>query len=486
MSPEHSSPTFRNCLFENGPLIGSDSTWVVPSSTDFSGMKITLSSQIFTFNTVHNIKRYNRTDVTGLNEMEPRPYRDDFQGLTITNVVIGDTIKVVDQYRTMKLNPYEEAKPEGFLYEVLLHLADLLNFHLITVSAPRYGQVRPFNANITGPLTAMDMLQNGFADISTAPFQPTRRHKVLDFTLPILISRRTLMVRKGQTLSKQTWSAYFSAFAEVSWLFYVLIIALSAVVLMKIAAKSQSISTTLALVLTALIQRESTFQAETRSAKVASLSICMFGFLTLSAYSALLTSRMTVPQPPIQTLREAVERGVKILVPNNTLTYHQLHQYEDNVFREIVKHEDRILPSFKHILDVIENTPAGEFAYLGDALASVGRPQLTALALKDTTEAGIGLALAKGSRLREAFDYHLLLMEESGLIRKLRNEWGLDEMSTTSSTNEDNSMAEDDDEDEIIGSLSYGSVSAPFAILVIGIASATFLLILEALAKKTK
>ncbi|XP_066598107.1 glutamate receptor ionotropic, delta-2-like [Prorops nasuta] len=341
--------------------------------------------------------------------------------------MFGDTLKIA----TVAYSPFSTVK-DGKLFdlfgEVLGELSRGMNFKMeIMPSVEGYGSYNKEMGKWTG---VIGELVSGQADVGVAEFtMTTSRLDVVDFTLPLLLSKNRLYIRGHSNASVQ-WSAYFQAFKSDIWSVIVVLIITTPILLTVMKTRgviaARIISENYILVWGIYCQQGLSEFPTNSSLRLAYFSIFISALIVSSAYSASLISFLTVTTTtlPFNTLEEfAAARSYKLAVYKHSAEYDMFMNTQDKVLQEM---SNLLMPR-----DELPIMLFGGFKY---ACTKKVAFYTTEVMLKTINrqlpckiyyiESGridsLAMALVKGSPYTGLINYHLQRFRDNGMLNKLK------------------------------------------------------------------
>nr|XP_031839588.1 glutamate receptor ionotropic, delta-2-like isoform X2 [Nomia melanderi] len=229
-----------------------------------------------------------------------------------------------------------------FLGAVVQELSRSINFTIkVTSSEVLYGNWNEERQAWTG---VIGEVVSGMVDIGVAEFSMTsHRMDVVDFTLPLILSRMRVYFRKPDNSSVR-WSAYFKAFDLYIWMGVVCIILSAPIILTLMKTKGRFVMTTIGEnyinVWGIFCQQGLSEFPHESSLRFAFMSIFVASLVIMSAYSASLISFLTVSTSslPFSTLEEFAQHGsYKLIVFRNSADYDMLISSNDTVSSKLTR-----------------------------------------------------------------------------------------------------------------------------------------------------
>ncbi|XP_046822124.1 glutamate receptor ionotropic, delta-2-like [Vespa crabro] len=155
--------------------------------------------------------------------------RSNLQGLVMRAVIVKDSSFLIVN---------EDGKLDGILGRILRNLCVTLNFSINIVSeVEEYGNWNSKEKTWSG---AVGELYAGRADISIADFTITGpRLNVVDFTLPLLLTKKCLYIREPQIFAIK-WSSFILAFSYSIWIAILMILIVGSILLIFLKIKNGS------------------------------------------------------------------------------------------------------------------------------------------------------------------------------------------------------------------------------------------------------
>ncbi len=325
----------------------------------------------------------------------------------------------------------------GAFVDVAQVFADSMNFSLVIEKQAdgKWGSKRE-DGSWSG---MMGSLVEKRADLALSGLRITQSRKnAIDFVdapYQILI---TLMAHDNSKKRAIVLTRYFEAYSLGGWISIgVLSLMLSFVVhasfqLPVLKKPSREIKVTeftyfesLSLVVyMVLFQRDYPFEPNpNNSSRLSFFITCLFGYVFFAGYAALLTATMigSNSELQIETLEDLAASDVHLYLWEDSSTYDSFQLADPSSARGLVyrtkiegKLEDVFISSNDEIHQKLAANPDSVFLDWDIILA--GYPDMYAVrSFRDFTPAQVSIGLQKESEYREAFNYHLRKMDQTGI-----------------------------------------------------------------------
>ena len=366
----------------------------------------------------------------------------------------------------------QEEGPRGVMADVLEAIAADANF---TVAHYRVADRKweGFDDASGRPTGVVGDLVLGRADLSAAGLYKTLgRHEMIDFGVDVLQDKATLhvLVLADESRNAVNIWVYFDALLARSWAALLIFHVAVAAAFCAVAARHRlhpfkderfSFLNGLALVGILLFQRDYFIFKDRASTKILFLTSCVFAYLVFSGYSAILTSTM-ISRPEsiaVRNFDQALQEGLQI----GTMADSAMH----DVFRNAppgssfgrVNKILTLYDSYSACMALLR-TGAGLFAF-DSSVPFVTDPDIHPVrAFEDYMSFSIGLAFPKDSELTSFMDYQVLKVEQSGIMPRIMNKYGLEVELSTSRV---------DDGQQVSSALGYDNLLFPFLSLAGGL-----------------
>nr|XP_012138436.1 PREDICTED: glutamate receptor ionotropic, delta-2-like [Megachile rotundata] len=357
-----------------------------------------------------------------------------------------------------------------FFGRLVQELAKLMNFTVkVTESMTKYGAWSKEEKKWTGIIgeVASNRVDFGVSEFSLS----SQRLDVVDFTVPLLLSRHKIYFKKPD-VSVVQWSAYFKTFHVDIWIAIICIIVSSPILLAIIKTKGrvtmQVLSDNYIYVWGIYCQQGlAEFPSET-SMRLAFLSIFVSALVTLSAYSASLISYLTVSTTslPFSTLEGYVADGsYQLIALENSADYDMIISYKHGVIsklKKLLKKKQDLAPTVYEGFLKVCSEKVGFYVTraLKDAMGSM---PCEVVDIDASTFDSMALVLPKHSPYTNIINYNLQWFKDNGVLNKLKN--------TYFKRNRSN--------DSWFSKVSLDSIAPILAVLAGGILLACFMLLLE-------
>ncbi|PSN47436.1 Ionotropic receptor 110 [Blattella germanica] len=334
----------------------------------------------------------------------------------------------------------------GYFGEVFKTLAHLLNFTYSVkyLTGYAYGNTpTDDNSSWTG---IIGYIQRNEADLSACEVSIVGdRLLVMDFSMPVHISRRRLYIHEGIKVLHMDW--YFRPFKMSTWCALIICLFFFTLInsfLHHISYKMEAVQRRVGIlsnfftVVTIMLQQGTEYPAN-MSVRLVLLS-CAFMFLVVHvAYSAKLMSLATmyISPPPLQHLDDILKStSWKFSLTNGSLEYNIFKTaMKDSVLGQIWQQKLEPFPEQlvndirSGLLEVLSESPTifmGHEDGCENTLQNSFRPTeaCQVLALPQTYfKGGMGFGLQRKSPYKDIINYSLMKMKSSGILQRLKLEW---------------------------------------------------------------
>ncbi|XP_076677003.1 glutamate receptor ionotropic, delta-2 isoform X2 [Andrena cerasifolii] len=314
-----------------------------------------------------------------------------------------------------------------FFGNVIQELSEAMNFTIEVIGAQAaYGNWNKDEQTWTGVIG--EVVSNR-VDFGVAEFTITKhRLDVVDFTLPLILSRNKVYFKKHDASSVQ-WSAYFKAFNMDIWAAIICIIVSVPIVLTVMKTRGRVVMRIMAdnyiHVWGIYCQQGLSEFPDESPLRLAFLSIFVSSLIILSAYSASLISFLTISTVslPFTTLEGFAHHGsYKLIVFKNSADYDMIVSANDSVSLKLTKlmKQKQDLPLM--VLDGFEQVCSGTVGfYITEAIKNAMSyvPCHVSHIEADRIDS-LALALRKGSPYTGLVNYQLQRFKDNGVLNKLR------------------------------------------------------------------
>ncbi|XP_076640729.1 glutamate receptor ionotropic, delta-2 isoform X2 [Halictus rubicundus] len=315
-----------------------------------------------------------------------------------------------------------------FLGAVVEELSISLNFTM-NVSDPldSYGNFNEETKTWTG---VIGELVTNMVDIGVADFSMTNhREDVVDFTLPLILSRIKVYFRKPDS-SAVRWAAYIKEFDTNVWMGIVLMILSAPIILTLMKTRGRLVLKDVGEYYISVWgiycqQGLSEFPYET-PLRLAFLSIFISSLVVMSAYSASLISNLTISTAslPFTTLKEfAYDGSYKLIVFRDSADYDIIVSDNDSVslrLQALLKDREdlplTVADGFEQVCTqkvgfYITEEIVNSMGYIPCAVVHIGANRIENLAI----------ALSERSPYRQVLNYQLQQFKDNGVLNKLKH-----------------------------------------------------------------
>ncbi|XP_043669929.1 probable glutamate receptor [Vespula pensylvanica] len=271
--------------------------------------------------------------------------RYNLQGLIMRAVVVKDSSFI---------NVKEDGQLDGTFGKILTELSVALNFSFDIVSkVAENGRLNTKDNTWSG---AIGELYAGRADISITDFSMTSaRLNAIDFTLPLVISKKCLYIKEPQLFAIK-WSSYLLAFSNSIWIAISCVLIVVPILLIFLKTKNESSRNVGHALFDNFLDIWGIFCQQglpdfphRSSLRIAYFSIFLLGVVLSAAYSAALISFLTsvIQTLPFHSLENFVEDGTyQFLVFSGSADYDTFTNGKDPLAKKLKKlmPEEKKLP----------------------------------------------------------------------------------------------------------------------------------------------
>ncbi|KAG7206803.1 hypothetical protein KM043_000712 [Ampulex compressa] len=339
----------------------------------------------------------------------------------------GEIVRVA----TVKESPFITAKNgvlSEFLGLVLIELSRVMNFRMeILDSVEAYGSWLEEEQAWSG---VIGQLVDNKADLGAAEFTVTNhRLTVVDFTLPLLLSRNRLYIKEPVGFAVQ-WSGYFKAFNKETWAMILVIIMVAPVLLTVIKLRghvSIDVLTENYIHVWGIFCQQglSEFPNES-SLRFAFLSLFISAIIISAAYSASLISFLAVTTPvlPFSTIEGFVKDGsYKLIVFRNSADYDMFDNAKDNMLQkmmELMKDKQDLPMTLIEGFQQVCTEKVG--FYTTEAIKSAINLYLPCkvVFIETGRTDSLAMTLTKENPYTGLMNYHLQRFQDNGVLNRLK------------------------------------------------------------------
>ncbi|XP_015190973.1 PREDICTED: glutamate receptor ionotropic, delta-1-like [Polistes dominula] len=262
--------------------------------------------------------------------------KSNLQGLTIKAVVVKDN-------KFVTIN--KDGQLDGVVGKIMRELCSSLNFTFDIVSeVPNNGIWNPKFNNCSG---AIDELCSKRADIAFSDFTMTSlRLNVIDFTIPLLVSKNCLFIKKPKRFFIK-WSSYFLTFSLTLWIAVFGIIIVTTILLVFIKKQNGTdrcfvnlLSDNFLEIWGIICQQGLADFPDNSSLRIVYFSLFILAVVLLAAYSAALISFLTSNMQivPFRTLEDFIDDGTyQLAVYYASSDYELFATSKDPMIQELKK-----------------------------------------------------------------------------------------------------------------------------------------------------
>ncbi len=226
-----------------------------------------------------------------------------------------------------------------------------------------------------------------------------------------------------------------------------------------------------------LMQRGQTLCHKGLALRFYGLVSCIVAFSVFTLYTADLTASMTVREKTetFKSLQEILESDFIVSVVGGTVNHDAFKLAKPGTVRHKVSETIlKTIPTY----DIYFDTKPDKEVYFGPFYVRLDDPEFTYVHnFEERIEGQLAFAFQKDSEIKEIFDYHVLKMKQSGVMKKLDNKWSHKSKPSDLSSHYFPQAAVN---------LGYENLFFPALIILFGIFSGLVVLLYEVLAKSKR
>ncbi|KAL2712482.1 putative glutamate receptor [Vespula squamosa] len=350
--------------------------------------------------------------------------RHNLQGLVMRGVIVKDSLVI---------NINEDNELDGIFGRILAELCVTLNFSLNIVSeVDEYGSWNSKGKIWSG---AVGELYTGRADISISDFSITStRLNAVDFTLPLLLSKKCLFIREPQIFAIK-WSSFFLAFSHSIWIAILVIIIVGSILLVFLKKRNGTdrnvghlLSDNFLEIWGIFCQQGLADFPDRFPLRIAYFSMILLAVILSAAYSGALISFLTSGTTvlPFRSLEDFLEDGTyELSVFRGTSDYdmfaYSKHPFEKKLMKLMMDEEkltSNVLDGFERVCD------NGKLAlYTSEDVQKIINLKITCnLASIDTGRVdSLAMILSKNNPFTDVINFHLQKFINNGMINRLKD-----------------------------------------------------------------
>ncbi|KAF7398501.1 hypothetical protein HZH66_006398 [Vespula vulgaris] len=350
--------------------------------------------------------------------------RRNLQGLIMRAVTVKDSSFI---------NINEDDELDGIFGRILTELCLTLNFSLNIVSeVEEYGS---WNAKEKTWSGAVGELYAERADISISDFSITSaRLNAVDFTLPLLLTKKCLYIREPQIFAIK-WSSFFLAFSHSIWIAILVILIVGSILLVLLKIKNKTdrnighlLSDNFLEIWGIFCQQGLADFPDRSSLRIAYFSMILLAVVLSAAYSAALISFLTSGTTvlPFRSLKGFVEDGTyQLSVFRGSADYdmfaYSQHPFEKKLMKLMIEKKkltSNIVEGFKKVCD------NGKLAiYTSEEVQKITNLKITCnLVAIDTGRVdNLAMILSKNNPFTDVINFHLQKFIDNGMINRLKD-----------------------------------------------------------------
>ena len=286
----------------------------------------------------------------------------------------------------------------------------------------------------------------------------------VDFPEPIGTDKITLMsASKGATENMNLY-AYVNIIKPQAWIIFIMavfILTFSYFILMTFSMERAkfSLGDSMALILLLLAQRDLDHPKSTKSIKIIFLVSVFFGYLTYSYYSAILTSLMATSPPKkcISSFQDVLDYDLSV----TTWRSSAMEQYL--ITADAKSPVNKVYPKNVASVDSYEEQVGlalNQGGLIWGSIIEFSRvPRIYIHDISEHRNIEYGFMLQKDSEFTPLFNYHILLLKQTGVIKQILDIW----------LNQRKPKELLDEEKSDYFSLGFSNLTFPFLALLLGI-----------------
>ena len=348
--------------------------------------------------------------------------------------------------------------------------------------------------NSTSEWTGMvRQLMDGKADICGASLTISKaRSEVIDFSLGV-IEEITSIIYPNPAKSRNgrptqiNLMVFLTVFSKAAWLAILLLAVVVALSQASLRVCQSSLEVTMRLIVRNiasglynfflfLIERNEDARDVSRgmSARIFFLTVSAASFVLLTYYEGDLTASMTVgmPAPSLASFDDVLQAGYNLHAPPGTFQYDLVAKSKPgSSLNKLFKTRFESI-GWDYFMASQRENPT-KTVYYGPQF----RPEIMKLNeflhlknFREATTSQLAFAFQKDSELRDLFNYHLIKITQSGMLKQQMSKW------LTDSRPQDNTERIFQDDPLSLG---YENLLFPMTIMMLGMAGATLIFILE-------
>ncbi len=369
----------------------------------------------------------------GLRIAEPNinERRADLKGVRLVNGLMPWRV-----FNTLRTGNGTILESIGPIPDIFNYLSTKLNFtyELVQPKDKKWGSLDLDGKTWNG--LVKELMENRI-DITTSGLTQTLdRHKAVDFSLPLAVNYATLIgpVNRGQ--ATQFW-VYLDIFPIEIWICVAVMTAMNALGFLAMEntrtnnfhrpqdSENFNMFNSLSVCILELLQIGYNVIIASASSKVLFLVMSLFGYLIFTYYTCDLTARMTSgpPKSTVRSFQDVLDNDYHVIVMGATSNEELLaNSDEGSAMHSVYYNRMRGTESA-----FVNTTAVGlkrilteeKTLYYSLSFTVLGLSDFEALDIAERVKSYNGWAFKKGSELTSFFNYHLLRMDENGLLRKI-------------------------------------------------------------------
>ena len=314
----------------------------------------------------------------------------------------------------------------GYYTDLLSQLATNLNFTIKHIPARHGWGARTKNGTWNG---LMGKLVSKEIDMSAHFGISLMRQNAVDFCWPTFIKKVTLITSKPSQAKLNVW-AYVQIFPISAWAVGISCIVVTSVVFAF--ASNRPIFQGLAMMLRLFIQIGYELPLHKTAAKLLLFSSALSYYMLFEYFCCDLTARMTSDPLPlnIRSFQDVIDQDYKVVTYGKGLTVFYFKTapkgsamrwvYENKMLTD----ETAISLSFDKLLRMVNDEPKTLLYMMFLSYSNEPRWQnLVGLDIKEYVNTYISIGMQKNSEFAELFDYHIIKMQESGVLNRISHRW---------------------------------------------------------------
>ena len=261
------------------------------------------------------------------------------------------------------------------------------------------------------------------ADVTTNALIVTlSRQEVVDFSINLFSIETVVSAWSFSQTSFNLW-AYVNVFSFGAWRGT---LALIVICVLCLISTQCNLADAVWCMFLMMVQRGTVEEHKALSHYLAYTSVGLFGLMTYTYYSALITSLMTANtrRPSIQSIDDIIDQGLSTFVHRGAAMETLLKTSdEDSPLGRLLKHMESQAEGYDLPYDNVGRDLKPREIMFGEELLLKKIDGLETMKFPSMPSSQLAIAWQKDSEFKAVFDFQIMKLKESGIDTKLKEKW---------------------------------------------------------------